>query len=419
MWVKHPDQPAPMLVNDATLPYWRALGWAEWEPDDTVGGLGDAELAALVQDDGSATGAALRAAYVAQDEVDAVVAAALAADDAPAQAAAAAVTQALAETTVGAAQDRVVATNPLAYATGTPTRDAYGRVTSWPLAFPDGTPGVFTVDAYDPVWNMMTSWHVDKGSPAVTFTQPGVTVDAAGQVTNIPAIVVTGPYDYTADPATLVRFVGDDLGSDGTAIASWPTRAGTLTAPLVQGTSGSRPLVKAAGPGGRKTAVFDGVDDYLKVDAYATPPAQPVTIISVWKVGGTNQAWIYDGPGGGGVVTGGRLQLQRPTSGGPRAIAGTSIGSASAASTTDYHASVAIYDGSTSRLYVDSATPAATGSLDGTVPFGGITLGRQCVGGGNLTGEVAELTAIGRALTQTEAAAALATVRSYYGLAAA
>lgn len=56
MWVSRPGDPEPLLVEDATFPYWRSRGYVEWTPDAGPAGLTVEDVVASP---------ALRAAYVA------------------------------------------------------------------------------------------------------------------------------------------------------------------------------------------------------------------------------------------------------------------------------------------------------------------------------------------------------------------
>jgi hypothetical protein len=85
------------------------------------------------------------------------------------------------------------AANPDVLIVGAITRDANGAATSAGVVWPDGTTGAYTatvlnathlgaVDAYTVTY---------AGTPVLTYTQPAVTRDANGAVTNRPGMVVT------------------------------------------------------------------------------------------------------------------------------------------------------------------------------------------------------------------------------------
>lgn len=85
-----------------------------------------------------------------------------------------------------------LARDPDGLITGAITRDANGAITSASASWPDGATGTFTgtpstvspgaVDAY-------TITHTLSGT-TTTYTQPAMTRNAAGAVTNRPAITV-------------------------------------------------------------------------------------------------------------------------------------------------------------------------------------------------------------------------------------
>jgi hypothetical protein len=75
--------------------------------------------------------------------------------------------------------------------TGAITRDASGVITSAGVVWPDGTSGVFTATAIDSTWGAINSYTVTYvGSTTKTVTQPTMTRDANGSVSNRPAMTV-------------------------------------------------------------------------------------------------------------------------------------------------------------------------------------------------------------------------------------
>lgn len=85
------------------------------------------------------------------------------------------------------------ARNPDQLIVGAVARNANGAATSAPVVWPDGTPGTYTADTLSTAFpGAVDAYHVTYGSPATrTYTQPAVTRDAGGAVTDLPAIVVT------------------------------------------------------------------------------------------------------------------------------------------------------------------------------------------------------------------------------------
>lgn len=85
------------------------------------------------------------------------------------------------------------ARNPDLLIAGAITRDASGAATSASVVWPDGTAGTYTADTVSTAFpGAVDAYHITYGSPATkTFTQPAVTRDSTGAVTNLPALVVT------------------------------------------------------------------------------------------------------------------------------------------------------------------------------------------------------------------------------------
>jgi len=85
------------------------------------------------------------------------------------------------------------AANLDALITGAITRDSNGAATSAAVVWPDGKPGTYTatsVSAAHP--GAVDAYTVTYGSPVTsTVTQPAVTRDATGAVTNRPAMTVS------------------------------------------------------------------------------------------------------------------------------------------------------------------------------------------------------------------------------------
>ena len=75
--------------------------------------------------------------------------------------------------------------------TGAITRDANGVITSAGVVWPDGVIGTFTAAAIDATWGAINSYTVTYvGSTTKTVTQPTMTRDANGSVSNRPAMTV-------------------------------------------------------------------------------------------------------------------------------------------------------------------------------------------------------------------------------------
>lgn len=74
------------------------------------------------------------------------------------------------------------------------TRDVNGALTSANITWPDGATGVFTATVLSTAFpGAIDAWSATyvKGGITATVTQPTVTRDATGAVTNQPAITIT------------------------------------------------------------------------------------------------------------------------------------------------------------------------------------------------------------------------------------
>lgn len=84
-----------------------------------------------------------------------------------------------------------LARTPEALISGPITRASNGAPTSAPVVWPDGTPGTFT-GLPSAVLGALDGWTITYGSPVTkTYTQPAVTRNGSGAVTNQPAITIS------------------------------------------------------------------------------------------------------------------------------------------------------------------------------------------------------------------------------------
>lgn len=91
------------------------------------------------------------------------------------------------EDDLGAALLALAAEPSMLYA-GAITRDANGVVTSASVKWPDGTAGVYSGTPSTAFPSSLDAYTVTyAGSVTITITQPAVTRDAAGRITNQPA----------------------------------------------------------------------------------------------------------------------------------------------------------------------------------------------------------------------------------------
>jgi hypothetical protein len=83
------------------------------------------------------------------------------------------------------------AATPDAMFVGAITVDANGAATGATVAWPDGTTGTYAGTVSGTFPGLIDSYTITYGSPiAKTYTQPAVTRDGAGNITNRPAITV-------------------------------------------------------------------------------------------------------------------------------------------------------------------------------------------------------------------------------------
>lgn len=99
-----------------------------------------------------------------------------------------------------------------AYQTVTPTRSATGLLQTATVIWPDGSTGVYTGTTYDATYDVYLGYTVTHAASGTTVTQPAVTLDAGGAITNAPAPVLTpsgtataGTYDTTGATASALN----------------------------------------------------------------------------------------------------------------------------------------------------------------------------------------------------------------------
>lgn len=191
---------------------------------------------------------------------------------------------------------------------------------------------------------------------------------------------------------------GDDLGANGGSIASWPAVATTGGGvALAQATSGSRPTVVGATSAlnGAKSALFDGVDDYLAATIAAIN--QPLTLFAVVNALVDQKDLFTSAIFGAGFGAGGILHR-----------AYQYAGTATLDSDADYSAAgifMFVASGSSSANYQGtSALHATTGTNPGTGGIGtAINVGRNInTGVLNWNGHIAELGVYDSALDSTK-----------------
>ena len=85
-----------------------------------------------------------------------------------------------------------LARDPSQLFAGSVTRDGNGAPTSATVAWPDGVTGVYSGTASPTFPGAVDGYTVTRtGTPTITYTQPAVTRDPAGHITNRPPLTVT------------------------------------------------------------------------------------------------------------------------------------------------------------------------------------------------------------------------------------
>lgn len=88
----------------------------------------------------------------------------------------------------------ILAASPDQMATGAITRSGSGAATSFSVSWPDGATGTFTgteSTSFPGAIDSYTVTHVLAGTTTKTYTQPALTRDGSGNVTNRPAMTVS------------------------------------------------------------------------------------------------------------------------------------------------------------------------------------------------------------------------------------
>lgn len=81
------------------------------------------------------------------------------------------------------------AADPSLLFTGSVTNDATGAPVSASVTWPDGAPGIYSGTASLTWPGAIDAYTITRvGTPTVTYTQPAVTRDTAGNITNRPPI---------------------------------------------------------------------------------------------------------------------------------------------------------------------------------------------------------------------------------------
>ena len=82
--------------------------------------------------------------------------------------------------------------DPALLFTGAITRDGAGAALSASVTWPDGSPGIYSGTASEAFPGAIDAYTITRtGTPTRTYTQPAVTRDTSGNITNRPALTVS------------------------------------------------------------------------------------------------------------------------------------------------------------------------------------------------------------------------------------
>ncbi len=222
-----------------------------------------------------------------------------------------------------------------------------------------------------------------------------------------PAITGLAAY-YSADVVTLTS----------SKVSTWPDQSGNGDSArnATQATAGNRPTVNAADAayGNRPTLSFVGA--FLATGTWSAALSQPMTILVAGEfptdTGGhaffdgvdfVSRALAWCPPGNAGV--------------GVTISAGTGL--ASAAFAAGPHVFAFVFNGASSKIYVDNATTASASGLAGVGGVAGLTIGVLADGSTGIlgAGKIATLLAYNGALTHADLSRAMVWLGADYALA--
>lgn len=182
-----------------------------------------------------------------------------------------------------------------------------------------------------------------------------------------------GEFDpiFWFDAQSLASTVGD-----GVPVATWENLGSSTDA--VQATPGLQPVMDHDAINGHPGVVFDGVDDVLKTTATSAIVLDALTVFCVFKLDSTGGSFqtIYGGTSNSGL---GLVKQQLYRNNGNATMRAGSILPDSAMAADVVHYSIAEFNGSSSRLWIDDVL-VVSGST-GDIPTAHLmTLGGDNVG---------------------------------------
>ena len=218
---------------------------------------------------------------------------------------------------------------------------------------------------------------------------------ASGAATDARVYVLHGKGNPTFDVLDLSPTAWFDASDESTitdtggAVDTWADKSGNGY-DLTQATAANKPTTGTRTLNGLNVLDFDGSSDYLQV-AFGATLTQPNTIFMVFELesgGGTR--FLYDG-----IDASNRHVIYR-SSGIYRAFAGVDQGGGSA--DTDPHISRAVFNGTSSSLFIDGSSNIATSDF-GSQSLTGFTLGARYSIDNFFSGAIAELIIVDGTLT--------------------
>lgn len=280
---------------------------------------------------------------------------------------------------------KVQAGNPDAMVSGTITRNTDGAATTFTVLWPDGATGTFTgapSTAFPGAVDAWTITHTLNGTTQ-TYTQPTVTRDANGAVTNRPNIVVTDGLPPVAPPTTLTLGA---VAGDGQVTVTPSGATGRTSYTLYRGTdtSGTQLTTTFAaytdtgrtnGTAVNYYAVAANSGGQVTATASATPAATPVvpTAPTIAATAGDGQVTVTQTAAGSNVQS---LSVRRNGTQVATALPYTDTGLTNGTTYT-YTAVATSSTGNTATSNSVTATPVATPVAPTTAPA--LTLGTSTV----------------------------------------
>lgn len=221
---------------------------------------------------------------------------------------------------------------------------------------------------------------------------------------------------------TWIFLRGDNLGADGSSIATWSDQSGEGN-DFTQSTAGERPTVLVdASIGNQKCANFDGTDDSLinvvgiNAGGVAVPDVSSFTVLIVWKHDGTTADIPFSfADVSGGEFTWSNFYRESGTLG--FYVLDNAAPASVADSSTAWRYAVLIHRGASRDLDINGALAGTNATAKNPAALKIGRLGRGVYNGyGPLDGKIAEIRVIGRELTAQEIADWEAYVGVRYGL---